>query len=1372
LFSNKRKLYTLKWVFIFTIGLLISYNPYCQHGWIQPIFPVNYAPETAEMMKKISSSERLVTHPVSDLINTDIDIPPRNNTYEKYKNIRKKIAQYSEAVIESYGQKNLLPIADYDGISDFAGHISYVNTVDFSPNKSLLASGSKNGKIFVWNVTTGNIHRAFDHGSQVNALVFHKNGTILASGGGDSNVKIWNLVTGTSIQLPDSHVGAVNSVAFSPNGTLLASCSTDQTINLWNVDDGFSVLDPLTGHFNSVNALSFSPNSSLLASGSSDTDIFIWDMKSNSGSPRKILDNHTSSVDSIVFSSDEQFLVSGSGFPENNLTIWNGTTGDLLHSIDAHQAGVRSVDIDPMCQIIASSSADGSVKLWNLTSKIEIRNMTRHSGEVKSVSFNNDGMLLASGSTDQSVKIWNLNIGVEIDILKSHTDSVLTVQYSPNGSLIASGSEDKDIKLWNATTGDYINEINNAHGNRIKTLDFSPNSTLIASGSIDNFIKIWNVNTRTLIHTFELDVDIESVAFHPNGSTLVTGSTDDIIRFWDVDSGDSLVNLTNNGGDILSLDFSSNGDYLIAGLGNNMTKIWKLAPLEPILTLNNHTNEVVSVAFSPDGKYFATGSKDKSVLIYNAITYELIHNLTGHSNQIRAITFSPDGTALSTSADDQTIRIWNSSNGIQLRELYNQYNVLSIAFSPNGERLISGYLSYNDIHVWNVSTFLFKFENASSSLLTWDSELKIQRNPNSLLSANWNDDHSQLISDFSIPSIPSDVGENILHIKTTHLGKNISRDYSFFIIASRDDYDGDGMPNTWEEANGTEIFIDDAWGDLDNDELFNLEEFQEGTDPNNNDTDYDGWYDSSEVANSSNPLKYNEPPSVNWGYLNDLNNSKIGNSSLSWQIKETEAMSIKIWLNGEPEPVQTDPFSWSVDLIEEDNNITIRAFYDLETNYNQTVFIITLDTTAPVISLIYPTQNNILKSNSTILINVDDENADLYYCWDSGTYNETILRSFIIPSTEGSHILYLEAIDEIGNRNNESFSFITDDTKPKIHGLNIAPAMRGVNTITVNASDENGIDRVEFMWAGTVVENDSNSPYIWEWDTEEVKDGKYDINILVYDLAGNLLEEEEQVEIINDDINELLYRIRVFLQDISQNINILALIVFLVILLVIFILFLCYILNDFAFDVFISYSTENKDFIDYLVKTFEKNKIPYFIDSSEIELYQKLESVITRGIQKSQFVVGVVSKHYLSSYWCILEALTSIKLTDEKKILLPIYLEDYKEKDSITKKYIRDLKLELFEQSEEIKKEILKTEAFDLNSQIKEIDLVKDNVQGIFDYSKANLYVKFHLDDRAKWKDSSQKLVTKIKSNTKKKCHFVRRINFFIRKKFKRKGNL
>jgi WD40 repeat protein len=76
------------------------------------------------------------------------------------------------------------------------------------------------------------------HASWVYSVAFSPNGTLLASGSRDNTIKLWQVSDGSLVATLAGHSWAVDSVAFSPDGAELASGSWDATLRLWKVSDG------------------------------------------------------------------------------------------------------------------------------------------------------------------------------------------------------------------------------------------------------------------------------------------------------------------------------------------------------------------------------------------------------------------------------------------------------------------------------------------------------------------------------------------------------------------------------------------------------------------------------------------------------------------------------------------------------------------------------------------------------------------------------------------------------------------------------------------------------------------------------------------------------------------------------------------------------------------------------------------------------------------------------------------------------------------------------------------------------------------------------------------------------------------------------
>src|SRR5262249_35622022 len=109
-----------------------------------------------------------------------------------------------------------------------------VNTLSFSPDGFLLASGNQDNSIFLWDVPTGSVrHHLTGHLCFVSCVAFSPDGQRLASGSEDWTVKIWDIGVGRATLTLGGHKGRIRDVTFSTDGTCLASASEDGTARVW-----------------------------------------------------------------------------------------------------------------------------------------------------------------------------------------------------------------------------------------------------------------------------------------------------------------------------------------------------------------------------------------------------------------------------------------------------------------------------------------------------------------------------------------------------------------------------------------------------------------------------------------------------------------------------------------------------------------------------------------------------------------------------------------------------------------------------------------------------------------------------------------------------------------------------------------------------------------------------------------------------------------------------------------------------------------------------------------------------------------------------------------------------------------------------------
>ncbi|MEH2373493.1 MAG: hypothetical protein V7K15_10600 [Nostoc sp.] len=289
----------------------------------------------------------------------------------------------------------------------------------------------------------GQIHTLQGHSGSVHSVTFSPDGRIIASGSGDKTIKLWDVSTGREISTLQEHSSYVDSVAFSPDGKTLASGSDDKTMKLWDVTTGGQIRT-LQGHSSRIQSVAFSPDSKTLASGSDDKTIKLWDM--TTGGQIHTLQGHFNYVYSVAFSPDGKTLASGSR--DRTIKLWDVTRGGQIRTLQGHSSYVDSVAFSPDGKTLASGSRDKTIKLWDMTTGGQIHTLQGHFNYVYSVAFSPDGKILASASHDRTIKLWDVGTAREIYTLLGHSSYVTSVAFSPDGQILASGSDDKTIKIW------------------------------------------------------------------------------------------------------------------------------------------------------------------------------------------------------------------------------------------------------------------------------------------------------------------------------------------------------------------------------------------------------------------------------------------------------------------------------------------------------------------------------------------------------------------------------------------------------------------------------------------------------------------------------------------------------------------------------------------------------------------------------------------------------------------------------------------------------------------------------------------------------------------------------------------------------------
>jgi len=284
----------------------------------------------------------------------------------------------------------LCNLEDGGVLKKMEGHRNWVQTLAVSRDGRFIASGDSKGEFIAWNGDTGiSLTQAIQaHSTCINSLDFSPDGVVLATGSQDKTTKLWNTKTWQQQGKTISCSAAVTCVRYSPSGELLAIV-TDEDIQIWTRNSKFmhshkqkregciakfkahaaingafnkslawtpdgtrllsggSLVDPTirewdsstwkqvghpwNGHNNQINFIAVNTDGTLVASASIDEHVCLWRL---SDRQTIAIFKHSASVWSVTFSTDDKHILSADN---GGVSEWPTASGALLEDTPKEQ---------------------------------------------------------------------------------------------------------------------------------------------------------------------------------------------------------------------------------------------------------------------------------------------------------------------------------------------------------------------------------------------------------------------------------------------------------------------------------------------------------------------------------------------------------------------------------------------------------------------------------------------------------------------------------------------------------------------------------------------------------------------------------------------------------------------------------------------------------------------------------------------------------------------------------------------------------------------------------------------------------------------------------------------------------------------------
>lgn len=233
-----------------------------------------------------------------------------------------------------------------------------------------------------------------------------------------------------------------------------------------------------------------------LAIATADGSVAYWDTSRGErvAGPRRI----EGDARAVALIGDGERVLAGGG--DGHVTVLSrDTLAPVQRSNDSHNDPVTALVKVPGRNIVATASADRTVKAWNSETLALVRTYRGHNGPVGAIDATDDGKTIASGAEDGQVRLWSTASSRLIRTLRGHSARVTAITFAPGGELLASAAKDGSVRLWDVKRGRTVHALAPQSGG-VVALAFLAEGRRLATAGEDGSVKVWDVAGIRIAH--------------------------------------------------------------------------------------------------------------------------------------------------------------------------------------------------------------------------------------------------------------------------------------------------------------------------------------------------------------------------------------------------------------------------------------------------------------------------------------------------------------------------------------------------------------------------------------------------------------------------------------------------------------------------------------------------------------------------------------------------------------------------------------------------------------------------------------------------------------------------------------------------------
>lgn len=528
-------------------------------------------------------------------------------------------------------------------------------SVAFSPVTKLLASGSTDGTIRIWEPSKSDQPKfELKHGPPVAQVEFSGDGTLVLSAATNGAARIWNLHTkDLAAEIPTGQ-GENRNVKLSPDGKFVAVAKEDGRVRVTEVSS-LTVqhqFRPNPG----IEVVAWSPDGTAVATGSYSGSIRVWSLEDG--------ELKFESATGMAQIGDMEFL-------DNRVLSAVGVSGQLLlvdieagqemRHLTTHVLSQGVLDVSPGGRTLGVGSGDGSIKLLGVDTLVK-PTVFWHDADVRHVAFVKDGSSLLTADSRGTITSWSIEDGTSKLILSDEDVRFRVYATQHAGSLIVAAGNGTSVTIIDAENGNIVGNLESPSPGVITTLQFSPDDRHLVIGQRGGALTCFSTSDWA---TPEFDVSdigdgINAAAFSPDSRVLAVACSNESVQLFDANTGDRKSWTISVGSEPLAVTFCEGGAVIAVGTSTGELQLWDVAPQTLRNTIKAHTSRINAMSVFPNGMTLASGGRDRRLQLWDTKSGERLSTLRGHSRQFFSIDVSPDGKTVASGGLAGDARVWRS----------------------------------------------------------------------------------------------------------------------------------------------------------------------------------------------------------------------------------------------------------------------------------------------------------------------------------------------------------------------------------------------------------------------------------------------------------------------------------------------------------------------------------------------------------------------------------------------------------------------------------------------------------------------------------------------------------------------------------------